>query len=137
MLKSPKDDFARSLDALPNTIDKLNYVSGLRQPNGDYFHWGMSRSHGDETANVTIAQAHSDLFGLTLKTPLRWLWEEVDTAALRTQNNEENEWGGLPGPAEKLIPADLKGGSERHFRSVLLALSLLAASQEQKARRGA
>jgi hypothetical protein len=132
MLKSPKEDFQQSLEVLPNTLEKLNYVSGLRQPNGDYFHWGLSRSHGEETANVTIAQAHSELFNMALKTPLRGLWEEVE-AVLRERQGQE----GLTGAVESLIPSDLKGGSERHFRSVLLALSLLATSQEQKTHPGA
>jgi hypothetical protein len=137
MLKSPKEDFARSLEALPNTLDKLNYVSGLRQPNGDYFHWGMSRSHGEETANATMAQAHSELFSATLRTPLRWLWEDAKGNGSNREDEESEPRSSTAVPTENMLPADLKGGSARHFRSVLLALSLLAASQEQQTRPGA
>lgn len=130
MLKSPLEDFSRTtLAALPGTLRKLQYVAGLRQRNGDYFHWGMSRIHGEETANVTIAQAHSDVFSHLLRTPISSLWEEMRSDS---GNPEESDAGrvteALAGQKQALLPADLKGGSKRHFNSVLLALSSLATS---------
>lgn len=137
MLKSPSEDFARSLEALPNALEKLNYVAGLRQPDGDYFHWGLSRSHGEQTAKVAIAQAHTDVFSQVLRTSLATLWNETKDRLPKGETDEDTLLRRLEGQNEALIPSDVKGGSPRHLKSVLLALSHLAASAGQKTRRGA
>ncbi len=132
MLKSPFDDFSdRTLTALPGTLSKLEYVAGLRQADGDYSHWGLAHTHGESAANVAIAQAHSEVFRLTLRTPLSRLWEEIRSTAKDHGGDVRQFARQLIELSDGLIPKDLKGGSPRHFNSVLQALSALATSPVQ------
>jgi|tagenome__1003787_1003787.scaffolds.fasta_scaffold20182691_2 hypothetical protein len=127
MLKSPKDDFSETtLSAIPGSLGKLRYVAGLRQRNGSYFHWGLARSHGESNANVAIADAHSDVFTAILREPVSSLWGELRESASTLNANEADYVRQLLQCEEALIPADIRGGSRRHFNSVLLALSRLA-----------
>jgi hypothetical protein len=136
MLKSPAEDFVtNTLGSISGVFGKLQYVAGLRQGPSDYFHWGMARAHGDGTASMTIARAHADIFGELLRSPVRSLWEEI-----RSADSDDGVTGFVQALVEKkdaLIPPDLSGGSKRHFNSVLLGLSGLAASLEPRTDRGA
>lgn len=129
MLKSPSEDFvSNTLSAVPGAFGKLQYVAGLRNGPNEYFHWGMARSHGEGTASLAIARAHADVFGEILRAPMNLLWEEVREAALSMGSGTEEFIQGLMERKDALVPADLKGGSRRHFNSVLLGLSGLAVS---------
>ena len=126
MFMSPSDDFRNgTLSAVPGTLAKLEYLASLRQQDGDYFHWGLARIHGKETANEVIGAAHTDVFASVLRTPIRALWAEAASRA-----EEQNEAVGdylreFAESGEALVPKELQGGV-RHFRSVLLALCSLA-----------
>jgi hypothetical protein len=138
MLNSPADDFSQtSLAAVAGTLDKLRYIAGLRQANGEYFHWGMARLHGEATASLAIGQAHTNVFLSVLRTPIRLLWEEAGNSA-QTQGADPGEFvQHLLEKEDQLIPAELQGGARRHFNSVLLALCSLAGVRELKVGRGA
>jgi len=138
MLTSPNDDFSKTtLAAVPGLLGKLQYVVGLRQGNGEYYHWGMARSHGEASANLAIADAHSNLFILLLRTPIRVLWVEASGLAAELSISVREYVGRLQAQPERFIPPQLRGGSGRHFNSVLLALCSLAAVSEPKADRAA
>jgi len=134
MLNSAADDFSHTtLAAVSGTLGKLQYLAGLRQVNGDYFHWGLARRHGEAGASVAIAQAHTDLFLHVLRTPLQVLWDEAQGLA-QDQCTERTEYmSRLMEKGDLLVPAQLEGGARRHFNSVLLALCSLAGLQAQKA----
>jgi hypothetical protein len=138
MLNSPTEDFSQTtLAAVAGILAKLQYLAGLRQSNGEYFHWGMARRHGEATTNLTIAQAHTDLFLVILRTPLNALWEEAQNTA-QDQSTELREFvDGLLEKRDLLIPSHLQGGAERHFNSVLLGLCCLAGAKAPKADPGA
>ena len=138
MFDSPSEDFAKkTLGAISGTLDKLQYVAGLKQGNGIYFHWGMSRVHGDVSANLAISQAHSVVFLSVLRTPLRVLWAEVDSQARELGTDVRDYVNRLMEMEDRLVPAKLQGGAQRHFNSVLLALCSLAGVPERKAGRAA
>jgi hypothetical protein len=138
MLTSPIDDFSQhTLKAVSGTLGKLQYVVGLRQGNGEYFHWGMARSHGEASANLAIAQAHTNVFLTVLRTPIRALWEEARTLALDQRDELRDFIARLQQRSESLIPKELQGGTRRHFNSVLLALCSLAGVPAGKTGRGA
>jgi hypothetical protein len=133
MLISAVEDFAtKTLAAVPGTFGKLQYVAGLRQGKDDYFHWGFARVHGEGTASLTIARAHSDLFNEVLRSPVKNLWEEIRTAADTSNSNVVQFVENLMAQKDLLIPKELKGGSTRHFNSVLLGLSGLASSLAER-----
>jgi len=127
MILSAAEDFSgKTLAAVPGTLGKLRYVAGLRQDSGVYSHWGMSRSHGDAAANQAIAGAHADIFVEILRTPLNELAGELERLAGEHETNSRELVAALLAEGELLVPQSLKGGSRRHFNSVLLALSALA-----------
>lgn len=138
MLSSPLEDFSNTtLQAVSGTLGKLVYLSGLRDSDGKYSHWGLARRHGSETANATIAAAHADVFRRLLRTPLPSLWNEISELASAQGSDATGFVGEVCQKSQEMIPSDLRGGSRRHFNSVLLALSSLAASPEATAGRGA
>ncbi len=138
MFDSPSEDFAKkTLGALSGTLEKLHYVAGLKQGNGIYSHWGMTRVHGEVSANLAISQAHSVVFLSVLRTPVRVLWEEVDARARELNTGVGDYISGLMEMEDRLVPAKLQGGARRHFNSVLLALCSLAGVPERRVGRAA
>jgi hypothetical protein len=134
MINSAVDDFSRlTLGAIPGTLGKLLYVAGLRQTNGAYYHWGLTRTHGEKTADLAIGEAHSHLFSSLLRTPIRNLWQEAGSLA-EEQNTEVRVYVDcLIQKGDLLIPVELHGGGRHHFNSVLLALCCLAGLPAPKA----
>ncbi len=125
-LFSAFDDFvARTLSAIPGVMSKLMYVSGLRSPAGTYEHWGLAKSHGASAAQSAIAQAHSAMFLEVLRTPLRALAEDWAQGAVEPTSGPRPVAELRPDNAA-LLPANLAGGSRKHFNSVLEALSSVA-----------
>lgn len=130
MFSSPTEDLRKgTLGAVPGTLAKLQYVSSLRQRDGKYYHWGFVRMHGEATANAAFGEAHSEIFALVLRTPLRSLWEEADAASKELNQTVGNYMQELAELGDTLVPANLQGGVKRHFKSVLLALCFLAGVQ--------
>ena len=132
---SPFDDFKlRTLSAVKGVWAKLLYMSELRLADGSYDHWGHIRAYGEKRSQEALAQVHSEIYLEVLRTPLRRLVPE---------NSEEDGVGSeertfLAGKSGvKMIPANPKGGSPRHFNSIVLAASLLEADRKAFCRRGA
>jgi len=133
MILSPSDDFSdRTLAAVPGTLAKLEYVSGLRSDGGVYSHWGLSRTYGQAAANQTVASAHSEIFLAILRSPLSTLADEIRQQAEDRGVSVREYATTLASEGEKLIPESLRGGTRRHFNSVLQSLSALAAAQERR-----
>jgi len=133
MILSPSDDFSnRTLAALPGTLAKLEYVSGLRSDSGVYSHWGLSRTYGQAAANQTVAGAHSEIFLAILRSPLKTLAEEVRQQAEERGLSLREYAATLVSEGERLIPESLRGGTRRHFSLVLQSLSALANAQESR-----
>jgi len=129
MILSPAEDFSgRTLAAVPGVLGKLEYVSGLRSDIG-YLHWGLTRSYGQAAANQTVAAAHADIFIEILRTPLSKLAEEMQRQAEERGMSANEYTAALAALGERLIPQSLRGGTTRHFSSVLRSLSALANAQ--------
>jgi hypothetical protein len=132
MLSSPFEDFSNTtLQAVSGTLGKLVYLAGLRDSDGQYTHWGLARRHGSQTANTTIADAHANIFSQLLRTPLSSLWNEVSELASAQGSDAIRFMNEVRQGSRGLVPSDLRGGSRRHFNSVLLALSSLAAASPE------
>lgn len=129
MLMSAEEDFSvNTLSALPRTLSRLRYLAGLRQDDGEYFHWGMARVHGETSANVAIAQAHSQVFRELLRKPVSSLWDELCMIALEEDSDVQTLINTLLERKKLLAPAETLGGSTLHLSSILTGLSFLAAS---------
>jgi hypothetical protein len=127
MLKSALEDLlGTTLAGIAGIAAKIEYVAGLRDTaSGAYLHWGLTRAYGESATQHALAEAHRLLFLRLLRTPLRALRDDlvVSSGALEMSAVEYVER--LRSRAPALLPADLGGGSARHFSSVLQALSIL------------
>ena len=138
MFTTAREDFERStLNSVPGILGKLEYLAQLREENGRYFHWGLARLHGDEAAGATLEQAHLSQFLALLRTPLPQLWDEIQQAAETHQVKAEEYVRELQQLGQALVPPATGGGSQRHFNSVLQALSALVAPVAAPPRRAA
>jgi hypothetical protein len=125
-LKSVKEDLqASTLRAVFGLLGKLEYFTTLRQEDGSYSHWGLSRVYGEEAAQRALAQAHQDSLSSILRTPLRNLLEDVQQSSAQSGTDQTHFLQALEDRKVKALPKDPSAGSQRHLSSVLRALSAL------------
>ncbi len=130
LLLSAVDDFVtRSLAAVPGKLGKLIYLSSLRK-SGDYFHWGLIRSHGTLSATKAMAETHTSVWLEVLRTPLPQLNSEMQTWMENGKVNERKKKS--LADIRGLMPENQAGGTQRHFSSILLGLSQLSKAQAKK-----
>lgn len=121
------DDFLlRTLAVLPGVFSKLEYVSALRDPEGHYAHWGLERVYGKIASERAIGEAHRELALNLLRTPVKDLMGEAACSAAERQLALDSYLEQLSRAQSSLLPAEIGGGSVRHFSSVLTTLSVLA-----------
>ena len=121
---SPFEDFKlRTLSAISGLWGRLLYIAELRSEDGNYEHWGHSRLHGEDRSREALAHAHSELYIELLRTPISELAKELET--VEDDNGPASAARRIAENATKAVPANLHGGSPRHFSSVVLAVSLL------------
>jgi hypothetical protein len=138
MFTTAREDFERcTLNSVPGILGKLEYLAQLREENGRYFHWGLARLHGEEAAGASLEESHLSQFLALLRTPLPQLWDEIQQAAEIHQVKAEEYVRELQRVAQLMIPPATGGGSQRHFNSVLQALSALVAPVAAPPRRAA
>ncbi len=126
-LLAPFEDFVlRTLGTLPALWSKLDYVAGLRQPDGTYAHWGLERTHGQAAAREVMPRAHRELFLEVLRTPLARLDADAERAASELERELADYLKLLAARGAVLLPGNDGGGSAEHFTLVLDALSTLA-----------
>jgi hypothetical protein len=114
------EDFVNeTLAQFPSKLGKLRFISEMRQE-GRYKHWGLSKRYGDDVAQRAIAEAHSDTFESTLTTPVPELANEEGTRDSELLDSKMN--------TEAALPADLRGGTKRHFSWILKVVDLLQRS---------
>ena len=123
---SPQEDLQKTtLKAIGGSLRRLEYLAHLRDKEGGYSHWGLSRVYGDLRAKRALADAHRAQLSLILATPLRNLEKDV--------RRSSDEAGLAPGvyleklsrSAFQLLPPNPGAGSARHLSSMLHALSSL------------
>jgi hypothetical protein len=128
-LKSVKEDLqARTLRAVSGLLGKLEYLASLRQEDGSYLHWGLSRIYGEGAAQQALADAHRNLVSMILRTPLRKLRDDVDQSCGPKHLTQTEFLGELENRETQSVPQDPGAGSRRHLSSVLRALAALAKS---------
>jgi len=128
-LKSATEDLqARTLRAVSGLLGKLAYLAGLRQGDGSYSHWGLSRVHGEASTQRALAEAHSGVMSLILRTPLRKLLQDVQDS---TSPDDTVQSDFLQKLQERQTVAPGAGaGSARHLSSVLRALATLVKTRQ-------
>jgi hypothetical protein len=130
-LKSVKEDLqARTLRAVSGVLGRLEYFTSLRQEDGSYSHWGLSRVYGEEAAQRALAEAHKNNVSQILRTPLRKLLEEAQESSGLNPEEQASFLQQLQDREAESLPRDPSAGSRRHLSSVLHALSALAKTRE-------
>lgn len=124
----PFEDFKlRTIGAISGLWSRFLYAASLRGKDGNYFHWGHARVHGELQSQAAVARMHSELYIELLRSPIRLLAQEWTQADGRESEAELKQ---LIGIRDIAIPDDMAGGSPRHFNSILLTTRLLLANRQ-------
>lgn len=114
-----------TLKAISGSLRKLEYFAQLRDGSGGYSHWGLTRVHGKERADIALAESHRCELSNVLRTPLQILEADVEESGREEGVPEGQYLERLSAKLPRLLPPDPGAGSSRHFSSVLQALSSL------------
>jgi len=126
-LKSVKEDLqASTLRAISGLLGKLEYFANLRQEDGSYSHWGLSRVHGEAAAQEALGHAHQGVVTKVLRAPLHRLLEDVQESCGSKNLPQVAFLGELQEKEAQANPPSATVGSRRHLSSVLHALLALA-----------
>ncbi len=126
MLKSALEDFeATTLGAIPGLLAKLSYIAGLHDGRGNYAHWGMGRTYGEEAARRAIRAAHVALLSQILRSPLRELDQDVQRSASGRQLTAGMFLVSLKGRLKQALPERSIPAVEKHLNAALDALLAL------------
>lgn len=135
-LKSALQDIKETtLAAVSGRLGKLSYLASLRGLAGKYEHWGMEAVHGSESSGRALRQAHTEVVGRVLRTPIAALLEDLTEScrgsgfvALEYVERMRGRFGDLLPEGRQNSPASA------HLNSVLLALSSLERNREHATR---
>jgi hypothetical protein len=125
LLSASEDLRYRTLGAFPGPLEKLAYLARLRDEAGQYRHWGMSRTYGEQAAAAAMAEVHAQVWIEVLRTPVPELLRQLGRMGTTTRAAVIEE---LKNYRRRSCPTELSGGAVRHFNSVLLALECLSRS---------
>ena len=122
-----EDVVGTTLPALPGALAQIAYLADLRRSaqNRSYSHWGLSHVYGERAAEAALADAHRLVLLRILRTPIGQLLEDARNCSRAEAVSALDYLAELLSHRKELLPEDLGGGSERHFNSVLEALSAL------------
>jgi len=125
-LKSALEDFeTNTLSAVRGLLSKLSYLGRLRDENGTYQHWGLTRVYGEDAAQSALRASHRVLLFEVLKKPLAMLLKDTQTTCSQQQLTESEF---LASPT-LCPPTPVSPAARAHLKSVLTALSALVQSR--------
>ena len=131
LLNATDDFLSRSLGTLRGFFDRLEYIAELRQPDGSYAHWGLSREYGQSAAQLAIKDAHQFNFRLTLRQPCATLCDEVQISAKDRNTDLQSYFAELSEQSERMITPAAGMAQSKHFHFILLVQKNLAKFREQ------
>lgn len=73
----------RTLSAVPTLLERLAYICSLQMADGQYRHWGLTRTFGFRPAQEAIRTAHSELAVAVVQSPVREIYKEFQEAVGR------------------------------------------------------
>ncbi len=112
-----------ALSKFRGRLDRLAYLAEMRDPVGQYSHWGLAKVYGEASVGQAAEDAHGAAFIDVLRAPIPELAEEPVVGAPFFQQE-----------LTLLSPANHHGGCKQHLRMLRYVLSSLvqqAASLEQ------
>jgi len=114
-----------TLKAVNGCLRRLEYLAGLRDKDGGYAHWGLTRVYGELAAKRALAEAHRDLLMEILSTPIRKLEKDVEESSAMAGTGPAEYLARLSTASSHLLPPNPGAGAGRHLNSVLHALVCL------------
>jgi hypothetical protein len=135
MLSAWDDLRENTLRVIAGSLRRLEYLAQLRDGNGGYSHWGLTRVHGEQRAATALADTHRRELSKVLSTPIRDLEQDAEESSREAGKAEGEYLQSLSEGCPKLLPPDPGAGSGRHFSSVLHALSSLQRHRKPDATR--
>lgn len=135
-LKSALQDVKETtLAAVSGLMGKLVYLASLRRAQGRYEHWGMELVHGPESSERALKAAHAEIVAGVLRTPLASMMEDLAESSRGSAATAEAYVEGMRDRFEDLLPGERPDSPAAiHLNSVLLALSSLEKSSQEKNR---
>lgn len=130
LLSAAEDLSIRTLRAVPGSLRRLLYLSGLRDESGTYRHWGLERAFG-EVAGTALQEAHEDSLVEVLRTPIPELWNELRVQSRDSGISTLEQIGSLSSLGESVYPPGCTGAFRSHLNLVLFVLRALAQSQSE------
>ena len=116
LLSAAEDLRKRTLARISGSLARLRYLGELRSQG--HSHWGLQQTHGAEATAAALRESHTEGFVEVLRTDLDQLVEEFP----RQEESVVSPDGKLP-ESRELEPEDTGGGSRRHLRGLMYALS--------------
>jgi hypothetical protein len=121
----------RTVGPIPGSLGKLEYLTALRDPNGKFDHWGLTRTYGEQEARESLQEAHLQLFTTILRMPLRKLVQDVEISKESVGLSHAEYLAKLQSSLPRLLPDGTQDHSTVHFKFALEAASrLLEASSD-------
>jgi|ERR1700722_8961002 hypothetical protein len=134
-LKSAYDDLRqRTMEKIPGTLERLQYVAGLRSSNNGYKHWGFERQHGNEETQGAFTKVHKTLVRTVLRTPLNVLRGDLELSSVAHAANPLSYASQLSTGSDRLLPSKCPKETELHLVSVLQTLLVLANRGDESSR---
>jgi hypothetical protein len=78
----------RTLSAMPTLLERLAYICSLQMPDGQYRHWGLTRTFGARPAQEAIRSTHAELAVALVQSPVREIYREFQEAVGRDNGPE-------------------------------------------------
>jgi hypothetical protein len=78
----------RTLNALPTLLERLAYICSLQMADGQYRHWGLTRTFGARQAQEAIRATHAQLAAELVQSPVREIYREYQEAVGRDDGPE-------------------------------------------------
>jgi hypothetical protein len=126
VLSAGEDFSCNTLEAVRGSWTKLRYIASLKQPDGSYQHWGLTRKYGEAAAQTAIREAHGQLLAEILRKPLQELRDEAIKEAALCGAASPNEFvSSLMANREALMVSPCTSASVRHFTTILECLESL------------
>jgi hypothetical protein len=127
----------RYLEALPNTLARLVFLAGLRNPaTGSYEHADLVLLYPGQSVGHALAICHEELFERYLELPLESQQEELrkylGTSGQRFPDDTAGQWELL----DSWIPPSMPDYLKDLFRANLQSLCALLHESSSKARSG-
>ena len=113
----------------------MSYLASLRGSQGFYDHWGMQIVHGVDSSERALRQAHLEVMGRVLRTPLNSLLEDLKQSSQGAGIAGLEYVEKMRGHFEDLLPEGRQNTpASSHLNSILVALSSLERNRERATR---